>query len=85
MTTKYTAQELAILRNLFDSVDVDRSGRIHINQLPGLVSKLGKTQGACSTLRALLKIWGCFECDSNPVHALTMVALPLPLPPPQMT
>ena len=43
--SKYTAQELAILRNLFDSVDLDRSGRIHINQLPGLVSKLGKTQG----------------------------------------
>jgi hypothetical protein len=47
MATKYSAQELAILRSLFDSVDVDRSGKIHINQLPGLVSKLGKTQGTC--------------------------------------
>jgi Ca2+-binding EF-hand superfamily protein len=46
MSSKFTAQELAILRNLFDSVDLDRSGRIHVNQLPGLVSKLGKTQGS---------------------------------------
>ena len=45
-THKYSPQELSILRNLFDSVDLDRSGRIHVNQLPGLCTKLGKNQGA---------------------------------------
>jgi hypothetical protein len=29
---------------LFDSSDADRSGKIHINQLPGLLMKLGKSE-----------------------------------------
>jgi len=41
---QYTQQELSVLRNLFDSSDADRSGKIHINQLPGLLMKLGKSE-----------------------------------------
>lgn len=41
----YSSEELTALKTLFDSCDSERSGRIHINQLPGLLSKLGKTTG----------------------------------------
>jgi hypothetical protein len=46
MAHKYSAQEVGILRSLFDQVDLDRAGKIHVNQLPGLCAKLGKTQGS---------------------------------------
>ena len=42
---KYSAEELTALKTLFDSCDLERTRRIHINQLPGLLSKLGKTEG----------------------------------------
>jgi hypothetical protein len=42
---KYSREEVTALKSLFDSVDRDRTGRIHINQLPGLLSKLGKDEG----------------------------------------
>jgi len=40
---KYSDEELGVLRSLFDSCDVERGGRIHINQLSGLLSRLGKS------------------------------------------
>ena len=46
MAHKYSAQEVGILRSLFDQVDLDRAGKIHVNQLPGLCAKLGKSQGS---------------------------------------
>lgn len=42
---QYTEEELSVLRSLFDSCDADRSGRIHINQLAGLLGRLGKGEG----------------------------------------
>lgn len=41
---KYSEEELGVLRSLFDSSDVERIGRIHLNQLPGLLSRLGKSE-----------------------------------------
>jgi hypothetical protein len=43
-TTSYSEDELKIMKQLFTSFDNDGSGHIHINQLPGLLGKLGKTQ-----------------------------------------
>ena len=43
---KFTSQELGVLKSLYDSCDADRTGRIHINQLPGLLTKLGKNDGS---------------------------------------
>lgn len=40
---KYSDEELGVLKSLFDSCDVERSGRIHINQLSGLLTRLGKS------------------------------------------
>ena len=42
---KYSDEELGVLRSLFDSCDMERIGKIHINQLAGLLSRLGKTEG----------------------------------------
>ncbi len=42
---KYSDEELGVLRSLFDSCDIERSEYIHINQLAGLLSRLGKTEG----------------------------------------
>lgn len=42
---RFSQEELTALRTLFDSCDATRSGRIHINQLPGLLGKLGKDEG----------------------------------------
>jgi len=42
---KYSDEELGVLRSLFDSCDVEHTGRILINQLSGLLSRLGKTEG----------------------------------------
>lgn len=42
-TDRYSDEELSVLKNLFDACDADRSGSILINQLPGLLVKLGKT------------------------------------------
>ncbi|KAJ1409780.1 hypothetical protein B484DRAFT_191771 [Ochromonadaceae sp. CCMP2298] len=39
----YSEEELAVIRTVFDSCDGDRIGRIHINQLSGMLMKLGKT------------------------------------------
>lgn len=47
---KYTAQERQVLQSLFASSDVDRTGKIHINQLPGLLAKLGKTEGKLNSV-----------------------------------
>lgn len=35
----------SVIQTVFDSCDYDRVGRIHINQLSGLLIKLGKTDG----------------------------------------
>ena len=40
--TNYSEDELKVMRQLFMSFDMDGSERIHINQLPGLLGKLGK-------------------------------------------
>jgi hypothetical protein len=42
-SASYSADELKVMRQLFMSFDHDGSGMIHINQLPGLLGKLGKT------------------------------------------
>ena len=42
---RYSREEITALKALFDSCDRERTGRIHINQLPGLLSKLGKEEG----------------------------------------
>ena len=42
---RYSHEEITALKTLFDSCDRDRVGRIHINQLPGLLTKLGKEEG----------------------------------------
>jgi len=44
MSKRYSNEELKVLRSLFDSCDQQGSGRIHINQLPVLLGKLGKTE-----------------------------------------
>jgi hypothetical protein len=36
--------ELRIIRTVFDGFDIEREGKIHINQLPSLLSKLNKSQ-----------------------------------------
>lgn len=41
---RYSREEITALKALFDSCDRERTGRIHINQLPGLLSKLGKEE-----------------------------------------
>lgn len=41
---QYGHEEIAILKSLFDTADTDRTGKIHINQLPGLLMKLGKNE-----------------------------------------
>jgi hypothetical protein len=42
---QYTQEELAALKTLFDECDFENSGRIQINQLPLLLSRLGKSEG----------------------------------------
>ena len=42
-SNSYSDDELKVMRQLFISFDMDGTGRIHINQLPGLLAKLGKT------------------------------------------
>mmetsp|Transcript_27426 Transcript_27426/g.26227 ORF Transcript_27426/g.26227 Transcript_27426/m.26227 type:complete len:394 (-) Transcript_27426:29-1210(-) len=41
-SNRFSKDELNVLQSLFDSCDEDRTGRIHINQLAGLLNKLGK-------------------------------------------
>jgi len=43
MESSYSQEELAVIKTVFDSCDYDRVGRIHINQLSGLLMKLGKS------------------------------------------
>lgn len=40
----YSPDELNLLKNLFDTVDPERTGRIHINQLPVVLARLGKNE-----------------------------------------
>lgn len=42
-SNSYSDDELKVMKQLFMSFDMDGSGMIHINQLPGLLGKLGKT------------------------------------------
>lgn len=42
---KFSDDEERVIRTLFDSCDEERIGRIHINQLSGLLTKLGKSDG----------------------------------------
>jgi hypothetical protein len=53
MSEKFSDEEIKVLRSLFDSCDTERSGRIHINQLPGLLAKLGKTDDEVITITEL--------------------------------
>lgn len=41
---RYSEEEVKVLRSLFDTFDPERSGKIHINQLPGLLARIGKNQ-----------------------------------------
>lgn len=41
---RYSDEEVAILRDCFDKFDSDHTGKIHINQLPGLLNKIGKPE-----------------------------------------
>ena len=41
----YSPEELSVLKSIFDSCDPEHTGFLHINQLPGLLSKLGKNDG----------------------------------------
>lgn len=50
MSEKFSDEEIKVLRSLFDGSDTERSGRIHINQLPGLLAKLGKTDDEVITI-----------------------------------
>lgn len=43
-STVFLEEEITVIKTVFDSFDGDRVGRIHINQLPGLLSKLAKTE-----------------------------------------
>lgn len=38
----YSQEELQVLRSIFDSCDPEGTGKLHINQIPGLLAKLGK-------------------------------------------
>jgi hypothetical protein len=40
----------SVIRTVFDSCDGDRVGLIHINQLAGLLVKLGKTEGEVAAI-----------------------------------
>jgi hypothetical protein len=40
--SSYTSEERAVLRSLFSSMDMDGTGKIHVNQVPSLLAKLGK-------------------------------------------
>jgi hypothetical protein len=50
MSNRYTNEELKVLRSLFDNSDSDGAGKIHINQLPVLLSKLGKSEDELITI-----------------------------------
>ena len=50
MSERFSDEEIKVLRSLFDSCDTERSGRIHINQLPGVLQKLGKTDDEIITI-----------------------------------
>ncbi len=50
MSKQYSNEELKVLRSLFDSCDSGGAGKIHINQLPVLLSKLGKTEDELITI-----------------------------------
>ena len=41
----YSPEELKVLRSIFDSCDPEHTGKLHINQIPGLLTKLGKNDG----------------------------------------
>jgi len=41
---RYSADDISLLRDVFDTADAEQSGYILINQLPGLLSKLGKSE-----------------------------------------
>jgi len=40
----FSEEELSVIRTVFSSCDGDGQGKIHINQFPGLLSKLGKNE-----------------------------------------
>lgn len=39
----------SIIRTVFEGYDVEREGKIHINQLPSLLNKLGRARGKSSS------------------------------------
>ena len=41
---------ISIIRTLFDGFDIEREGKIHINQLSSLLTKLRKPKGRCTVL-----------------------------------
>ncbi len=47
--SKYSEEELGVLRSLFDGCDPHRSGRVHLSQLAGVAQRLGKTRGKTLT------------------------------------
>mmetsp|Transcript_14604 Transcript_14604/g.22012 ORF Transcript_14604/g.22012 Transcript_14604/m.22012 type:complete len:355 (+) Transcript_14604:123-1187(+) len=42
---EYSEDEERVLKTLFDSCDEEKVGSIHVNQLPGLLVKIGKDEG----------------------------------------
>ena len=42
---RYTEDEVKVIRSIWETCDTDRTGKIHINQLHGLLHKLGKSEG----------------------------------------
>ena len=49
----YSAEELQVLKSIFDSCDPENTGKLHINQIPGLLTKLGKNDGESSLVLLL--------------------------------
>lgn len=44
----------SVIRTIFDSFDIEREGRIHINQLSSMLYKLGKKEGEPEADHSLL-------------------------------
>lgn len=42
---RYSDDEVKVLRSIFDACDPEKTGKIHINQLPGFLSRVGKSEG----------------------------------------
>lgn len=55
---KFSEEELTVIRTVFNSCDGDKVGRIHVNQITSLLTKLGKSDG-----EFVMSLLG-----NNPIH-----------------